>query len=110
MEMRGIPPEYLLEQAPRKNLFFNPEDDEPFPVKNSRGKIRMPDSKSILAYLSGSSPTFVDFIEKCLEWDPRKRISPIDALQHDWIIEGLPAEVLMYHKRMLGLTREESSH
>lgn len=109
MEMRGAPEDYLLEQSPRKNLFFDPETDQPFPVKNSRGKVRMPGSKSIASFLNCDSPTFVDFIERCLEWDPRKRISPIEALQHDWIVEGLPPEVLLYHQRMLGINLDENA-
>ena len=31
------------------------------------------------------------------------RITPLEALMHDWIIEGLPPKVLMHHKRMLGI-------
>lgn len=49
------------------------------------------------------SDTFVDFIKQCLEWNPEKRISPFDALMHDWIIEGLPPQVLVHHKKMLGI-------
>lgn len=80
MEMRGAPADYLLDQAPRKNLFFDPETDEPFPVKNSRGKVRVPGSKNLEAFLNCNSPSFVDFIERCLHWDPKKRITPIEAL------------------------------
>jgi serine/threonine protein kinase len=49
------------------------------------------------------SESFLDFIRKCLEWNPEKRMNPFDALMHDWIIEGLPAQVLVHHKKMLGI-------
>jgi len=32
---------------------------------------------------------FVDFINKCLEWDVNSRLTPENAFNHDWIIEGL---------------------
>ena len=36
-------------------------------------------------------------------WDPEERITPFQALQHPWILEGLPRRVLIHHQRMLGL-------
>ena len=54
------------------------------------------------------SDSFHDFINKCLEWDPEKRITPFDALMHEWIIEGLPAQVLVHHKKMLGIYESET--
>jgi dual specificity tyrosine-phosphorylation-regulated kinase 2/3/4 len=97
MEVRGIPPDSVLEQSTRKKIFFDPNTDEPILTPNSRGKLRMPESKSLHMVLQNSSPSFIDFIERCLEWDPRHRISPLDALQHEWIIEGLPPKVLLHH-------------
>jgi hypothetical protein len=29
-------------------------------------------------------------------------MTPLEALQHEWILDGLPAKVLMHHKRMFG--------
>jgi dual specificity tyrosine-phosphorylation-regulated kinase 2/3/4 len=54
-----------------------------------------------------SSQSFVDFIERCLDWDPQTRITPYEALMHEWVVEGLPPKVLMHHKRMLGIEMEE---
>lgn len=48
-----------------------------------------------------------------LVWDPEERLDPTEALQHPWITEGLPPQVLIHHKRMLGLEVPsicESSH
>ena len=50
------------------------------------------------------SDSFKDFISRCLEWDPLKRITPFEALLHEWIVEGLPPEVLIHHKKMLGIS------
>ena len=57
----------------------------------------------MIELLGDESMTFLDFISKILVWDPELRITPIEALQHPWIVEGLPKKVLIHHKRMLGL-------
>lgn len=44
--------------------------------------------------------SFVDFIEKCLDWDPRTRLTPDDAIKHAWILEGLPPKVLIHHQKL----------
>lgn len=49
------------------------------------------------------SDSFLDFIRRCLEWNADKRMTPFEALMHEWIIEGLPPQVLVHHKKMLGL-------
>lgn len=36
---------------------------------------------------------FLDFIHKCFEFDPEKRMTPKDALLHKWIVDGLPDEI-----------------
>lgn len=28
-------------------------------------------------------------IEKCLDWNPETRITPEEALNHEWIIDGI---------------------
>lgn len=44
----------------------------------------------------------MDFIDQCLDWDPVNRMTPLEALQHEWILEGLPEKVLVHHRRMFG--------
>ena len=43
---------------------------------------------------------FLDFLRGCLKWHPVDRMTPLEALQHDWILEGLPEKVLQHHKKM----------
>jgi serine/threonine protein kinase len=31
----------------------------------------------------------VDFIDKCIEWKPEKRMAPKEAFDHPWILNGL---------------------
>lgn len=51
-------------------------------MTNSRGKRRIPGSKDLSYVLKCEDPIFLDFIEKCLEWDPVKRLTPDEALRH----------------------------
>jgi hypothetical protein len=47
--------------------------------------------------------SFLDFIGRILVWDPQERMRPLEALNHEWILEGLPRNVLIHHQQMLGL-------
>jgi hypothetical protein len=47
MELRGIPHDNILDQATRRKLFFDEETDEPLLVPNTRGKIRIPSTKTL---------------------------------------------------------------
>jgi serine/threonine protein kinase len=42
-------------------------------------------------------PSFVNFIGRCLEWDPKKRLTPDEGLQHEWIIKGLPKNIILHN-------------
>lgn len=44
--------------------------------------------------------SFVNFISMCLEWDPSKRLSPDQGLRHEWILKGLPPNVLLQHQKV----------
>ena len=37
-----------------------------------------------------SDKDFLEFIQKFLHWDPKARISALDALNHPWVSKGLP--------------------
>jgi len=108
MEVIGLPSTGILSQASRKNVFFDDQTNEPFLSKDSQSNLRVPSSKPLEEILLCQSDSFQDFISKCLEWDPVKRITPIEALMHEWIIEGLPPQVLIHHKKMLGIYESET--
>ena len=46
-------------------------------------------------------PQFVDLISRCLEWDPKKRMTPDEGLSHEWILKGLPPGVLDSHQQQM---------
>lgn len=102
MEIWGLPSEKVLMQATRRKLFFD-EDLNPILKANSRGKMRRPYTKSLSNVLQWADKNFIRFLKGCLAWDPGERLTPVEALMHEWILEGLPPKVLIQHKRMLGI-------
>ena len=75
MEVKGVPPRSMIAIASRRKVFFD-DDYRPLPNPNSKGKIRVPDSKSLKNMLKCEDPLFVDFIDQCFEWKPEKRLTP----------------------------------
>ncbi|ORZ02987.1 kinase-like domain-containing protein [Syncephalastrum racemosum] len=87
MEVLGAPDNYLVERSSRRKLFFD-SNGNPRPVTNSKGRRRRPGAKSIPYALRCNDPMFIDFISRCLRWDPDRRMRPYDALRHDWLLQG----------------------
>jgi serine/threonine protein kinase len=42
-------------------------------------------------------PSFVNFIGRCLEWDPKIRLTPEEGLMHEWIVSGLPPNIVLHN-------------
>lgn len=80
MQVKGFVPPDMLSQSIRKNKFFN--QGEILPDKH--GNIRKPLSLKFSEMVPGDY-LFLDFVEKCLEWEPWKRMTPEEALEHSWI-------------------------
>jgi len=59
----------------------------PRPVVNSKGKRRRPGTKTLAQVLKSDDDLFVDFIAKCLIWDPERRLKPQPALRHPWLVK-----------------------
>lgn len=58
------------------------------PFVNGKGKRRRPGTKSLASVLKSDDDLFLDFISKCLTWDPDKRLKPQPAMRHPWILAG----------------------
>lgn len=89
MEILDVPPENVLEMATRKEFFFN-ESNSPILKPTSRGKIRYPNTRDMSKMLGVDDEVFLDFLTRTLDWNPETRITPIDALQHEWIRQDFP--------------------
>ncbi|KAM8868769.1 dual specificity tyrosine-phosphorylation-regulated kinase 3 isoform X1 [Synchiropus splendidus] len=111
MELLGIPPQRILEKGKRTKNFINSQGQPRYCTVNTgapaltgtrlrRGKVRgPPGSKNWTVALKGCvDATFIDFMKRCLEWDPACRLTPSQALRHPWLYRRL-------HKSALGNER-----
>lgn len=87
MEVNGVPTPRILDNATRIKMFFD-SNGNPRLVPNSRGKTRRPGNKDMQMVLRTSETKYVEFLTGCLQWDPKERFTPEDALQQEWILEG----------------------
>ena len=69
-------------------MFLLDTSGAPRPVVNSKGRRRRPGTKSLAQVLRCDDEQFVDFIAKCLVWDPERRMKPQAALRHPFITAG----------------------
>ncbi|XP_002739316.2 dual specificity tyrosine-phosphorylation-regulated kinase 2-like [Saccoglossus kowalevskii] len=106
IELMGTPPQKLLDQAKRSKNFFSSKGYPRYCTvttlpdgstvlnggRSRRGKMRgSPGSKDLVKGLKGcDDPLFLDFLRKCLEWDPTTRMTPNQALRHPWLRRRLP--------------------
>lgn len=87
MEIMGIPPLSIYESSPRRKVFFD-SNMRPRPTKNGQGRMLQPGSKDLATVLRCSDRKFVDFVARCLEWEPRMRITPDEAMRHPFITQS----------------------
>ncbi|XP_076817483.1 dual specificity tyrosine-phosphorylation-regulated kinase 2-like isoform X1 [Clavelina lepadiformis] len=87
MEVLGLPPTDYIETAQRRRLFFDSKGN-PRCITNSKGRKRRPNSKDLSTAVRNNDPIFLDFLRRCFEWEPSQRMTPDEAMNHEWIIEG----------------------
>ncbi|OWR50329.1 putative Dual specificity tyrosine-phosphorylation-regulated kinase [Danaus plexippus plexippus] len=106
IELLGMPPQRLTEQGKRSKNFISSKGLPRYCTASTlpdgttvlsggmsrRGKPRgLPGSKSFVTALKGCQDKyFIDFIRRCLEWEPEKRLTPAQALRHAWLRRRLP--------------------
>ncbi|KAG6910900.1 hypothetical protein DXG01_006583 [Tephrocybe rancida] len=103
MEVLGVPDREYINRSTRKKLFFGMTlrivgqtnsdmhvdlNGAPRAVINSKGRRRKPGSKNLQQVLRCTDEDFLDFISKCLVWDPERRIKPQAAMRHPFIASG----------------------
>jgi dual specificity tyrosine-phosphorylation-regulated kinase 2/3/4 len=97
MELLGPPPSKIINKAKRRYVYFE-LDGRPKVIANSKGKKRIPGSKSLRDVLKSAEEGFVDLVRMCLEWDPVRRIAPDEALLHPWLISAESAVKIKHGK------------
>lgn len=84
MEIFGPPEKHLIEKSSRKKLFFD-SLGKPRVTVSTKGRRRRPSSKTLQQALKCDDEAFLDFITRCLRWDPERRLKPDEAMQHEFI-------------------------
>lgn len=87
IEMFGLFPNYMIQTAKQKRKFFTNMGTLLY-NKDNKGIIRYPNTKNIKTKLISTDEHFIDFILKCLIFDPKKRLTVEDALNHPWILQN----------------------
>ncbi|XP_015928681.1 dual specificity tyrosine-phosphorylation-regulated kinase 2 [Parasteatoda tepidariorum] len=106
IELLGMPSVALIEQSKRAKTFINSKGYPRYCTatvqpdgkvvlsggRSRRGKLRGPPaSKDWVRALRGCDDVlFIDFLKRCLEWDPNARLTPPAALRHGWLRRRLP--------------------
>ena len=117
MKFLGLPPKFFIEKSSKSIFFFNEENNEYYLEflnyenlditikKRNIGEFLNTANNNInynnISYMSNNSElfdNFVDFISKCLEWNPKDRMTPEEGLMHPFIINNLDEEQLYRHK------------
>ncbi|WQF88970.1 Putative serine/threonine-protein kinase, active [Colletotrichum destructivum] len=84
MEVFGPPEKHLIEKSTRKKLFFD-SMGKPRLTVSSKGRRRRPSSKTLQQALKCDDEAFLDFLAKCLRWDPDRRLKPEEAIHHEFV-------------------------
>ncbi|KAL1968448.1 hypothetical protein VTN77DRAFT_1977 [Rasamsonia byssochlamydoides] len=90
MEVFGPPEKHLIDKSTRRKLFFD-SMGKPRVTVSSKGRRRRPSSKDLRQVLKCDDEAFVDFVARCLRWDPARRLNPNEALNHEFITGVKPS-------------------
>ncbi|XP_058124776.1 dual specificity tyrosine-phosphorylation-regulated kinase mbk-2-like isoform X2 [Anopheles coustani] len=108
IELLGMPPLKLLDNARSASRYFAFDREDRLPhycslsfradgredIQGSysrRGRYRgAPGTRDLAKVLHYSDELFLDFVKHCLRWDPKRRMTPQEALNHIWFHRMLP--------------------
>mmetsp|Transcript_8324 Transcript_8324/g.8219 ORF Transcript_8324/g.8219 Transcript_8324/m.8219 type:complete len:84 (+) Transcript_8324:1252-1503(+) len=82
MATLGTPPIKLIERAYAKSDYFD-QNNHPIIKENSNGETFLPSSRPLAEVFEGCDFKFINFLERCLTWDPKNRITAEEGLLHD---------------------------
>lgn len=98
IDVIGMVPNGVLTVSQRKHLFPQLKEAVPNAIEVLTPAQKEERLKYIMVKLRDvPDDSFVSFIAQCLEWDPTKRLTPEQGLRHEWVLKGLPPNVLLQH-------------
>jgi len=92
MQTMGIPSLNVLNKAKRRDNFFSP-GLKPLHVTDRKGRVKAPGTKTLTSMVGTEDKDYIDFLEKCLTWDPAIRMTPAQAMAHPFIASIPEADV-----------------
>ncbi|UJR28416.1 hypothetical protein I4U23_009656 [Adineta vaga] len=106
IEVMGMPSQKVLDASKRARNFISSKGHPRYCTvttlpdgtnvlqggRSKRGKQRGPPGSRdwSQALKNCDDPLFIDFLKRCLEWDPQTRLTPAQALRHSWLRRRLP--------------------
>lgn len=87
MEVLGLPKAEFLESSKRKTSFFDPSGEPLFTV-DQKGVKHTVGSRPLSKVLGSKDAAFLDFVTRCLQWDPADRMTPREATRHPWVADS----------------------
>lgn len=95
MELLGLPQDDVTSRASRAGEFF--AHGRPLRQTDRKGRLHPIGSRQLEDVLQSPEPVFLDFLRKCLTWDPADRMTAAQALRHPWVVGGSPRRQLHQH-------------
>lgn len=89
IEYLGTPSTELLQGCTRAHKYFDSKGRFRR-VVDSKGRTRHVKSKDLKTLLGSSNKHFLDFVERCLTWDPALRMTPREASRHPFLTGLVP--------------------
>lgn len=86
-ELLGQVPDALLATATRADDFFVKVENgtyRPRKVTDRKGRTRIPGSRLMQQAIQTTDPMCADFLKRCFTFDPKLRITPSQALEHEF--------------------------
>ncbi|XP_061416414.1 uncharacterized protein LOC133347804 [Lethenteron reissneri] len=83
LPMLGLPPKAMIDASIHNIISF---DEKNRPVVN--GKRIVPCSVSLKTVLGTRNRKLINFLRGCLQWDPQRRLTPTEALNHPFLRGG----------------------
>ena len=114
MKFLGPPPDFFIEKSSKSGCFFDIHNNEIYSelinsknYNNENKKKNIKEFFNIIIKNNNNSnnnsdltqfDNFIDFVCKCLEWNPKDRLSPEEGLMHPFITNNYDNEQIYKHK------------
>ncbi|XP_075924621.1 dual specificity tyrosine-phosphorylation-regulated kinase 2-like [Petromyzon marinus] len=76
----GLPPRSMIDAATDMDIYTDKTG-----CHRVNGRKVVPSTTSLKEKLRTTNRELIDFVQGCLEWDPARRLTPEEALNHRWL-------------------------